>query len=365
MGEHESPGQRARRLLEGATEGPWYPVHDNEVSYQDEWYDTVGIRAKRRGVEVFIAEVDRDGDSFLILGAHDLARDLIASEEREAALQAQVADLQSAIERMRPVVETLAAACDVEGDGDDGEPIGVCDLLLDLGRTDTSYAADAAWLRSLLPTAPESVPDLAPQPPGKPDDLGFTVAPARYTAHGRETIDRMRDLAHATFGDPDMANAAFAFHCRATALKYDDRAGLKGPAGADREKAAWYRQMAGHVDGFAADPREGRADFVPYAPPLNEALRAEIVWLEAEMSKPPAGPWHTYRDGCAHRLACSGDSAASLSGEGWWVNAPSGAYRAAGRISSGPETGDEGRRLADAAAVAAGWRLCDRATDAR
>lgn len=96
------------------------------------------------------------------------------------------------------------------------------------------------------------------------NDPGFATAPARYTAHGRETIDRMRDLARESFADRNEADGAFAFFCRATALKYDDRAGLKGPADTDREKAAWYRQMADHVDGLGDDPRQGRAGFVPY-----------------------------------------------------------------------------------------------------
>lgn len=117
----------------------------------------------------------------------------------------------------------------------------------------------------LEPHMPEQTHTATPEA----DDLGFTATPARYAAHGRETIDRMRDLARATFASIEEADAAFAFHCRATALKYDDRAGLKGPAEADREKAAWYRQMADHVDGFAADPREGRPDFVPYAARLE------------------------------------------------------------------------------------------------
>jgi len=122
-------------------------------------------------------------------------------------LRAQVADLQAVVERVRPVVDELAAAWDC------GSPMMIRHLMERLGRAAyTSRVEDAAWLRSLLSTAPdpvhrpghtdlmvapESVPDLAPQPPptpGEADDLGFTATPARYAAHGRETIDRMHDL---------------------------------------------------------------------------------------------------------------------------------------------------------------------------
>lgn len=93
---------------------------------------------------------------------------------------------------------------------------------------------------------------------------GHDRAPDRYMARGRETIDRMRDLAHALFGDPGLADMAFAFHCLATAVKYDDRAGLKGAAEVDRAKAGWYRAMVDHVVGDGADPRSGRPGFEPW-----------------------------------------------------------------------------------------------------
>lgn len=56
-------------------------------------------------------------------------------------------------------------------------------------------------------------------------DDGWTSAPERYTGQGRETIDRMRDLAHEVFDDPATADRAFAFYCLANAMKYEDRAG--------------------------------------------------------------------------------------------------------------------------------------------
>jgi len=49
---------------------------------------------------------------------------------------------------------------------------------------------------------------------------GHDRAPDRYSGQGRETIDRMRDLAHEMFTNPKAADEAFAFHCIATALKY-------------------------------------------------------------------------------------------------------------------------------------------------
>jgi hypothetical protein len=112
-------------------------------------------------------------------------------------------------------------------------------------------------------------------------DTGINQAPARYTAKGRETIDRMRDycywVAGEWFGDRKItgvgalnaANKLFVTHCRLTAMKYRDRLGLKEGVTPERdEKAAWfYEQMAAHVesDGQVPDPRSGRSDFQPYS----------------------------------------------------------------------------------------------------
>mgnify|MGYP000609010699 FL=1 len=93
---------------------------------------------------------------------------------------------------------------------------------------------------------------------------GHDRAPDRYSSKGRETIDRMRDLAHEMFADPALADAAFAFHCAATAVKYEDRAGLKGDAAVDEAKARWYREMERHALGLGEDPRSGRATFTPW-----------------------------------------------------------------------------------------------------
>lgn len=91
------------------------------------------------------------------------------------------------------------------------------------------------------------------------------AAPARYTAHGRETIDRIRDLAGALgdalavgVGRPNaaefLADNLFTYFCLGNALKYEDRAGLKGPREEDEAKAAFYRAMASHVKRGALTP---------------------------------------------------------------------------------------------------------------
>jgi hypothetical protein len=88
-------------------------------------------------------------------------------------------------------------------------------------------------------------------------DNGHTAAPVRYTQQGRETCDRIRD----TLGDE-----GFVAFCRGNAIKYRDRAGAKGDATGDEEKALWYTQMALHVENPAryADPRVSRPGFVSY-----------------------------------------------------------------------------------------------------
>jgi hypothetical protein len=102
------------------------------------------------------------------------------------------------------------------------------------------------------------------------DATGFYVAPARYSAHGRETIDRMRDATPALYSfalsrGASVADAVFYVHCILDAMKYEDREGKKGDPLEDMTKARWYRQMAAHAVGDAHDPRENRgAAFVPY-----------------------------------------------------------------------------------------------------
>jgi hypothetical protein len=96
---------------------------------------------------------------------------------------------------------------------------------------------------------------------------GTDRRPDRYAGPGgRETIDRMRDLAHDTVSDPQLADLVFAFTCNATALAYRDRAGKKGDAALDLRKAEFWDAMAEHVIDPSAcpDPRHKRPDFEPY-----------------------------------------------------------------------------------------------------
>lgn len=88
------------------------------------------------------------------------------------------------------------------------------------------------------------------------DIIGREQAPTRYRRDGeREAIDLIRD----SMSDPE-----FIAFCTGNAEKYNRRAGLKGPAEEDLDKAAWYLDMAAHVEGTGPDPREDRPDFQPY-----------------------------------------------------------------------------------------------------
>lgn len=84
---------------------------------------------------------------------------------------------------------------------------------------------------------------------------GIDRAPVRYSSHGRETIDRLRDV---------LGDEGFVAHCLGCALKYRDREGLKGEASEDRKKAWFYIQMAMFVRGIGPDPREYRPDHAEY-----------------------------------------------------------------------------------------------------
>jgi hypothetical protein len=81
------------------------------------------------------------------------------------------------------------------------------------------------------------------------DDTGFDAAPARYMASGREAIDVIRE---------ELGDAGFIAFCIGNARKYELRAGHKGPAEVDLEKARWYREMAAYVLGSGPDPRSYR-----------------------------------------------------------------------------------------------------------
>lgn len=127
---------------------------------------------------------------------------------------------------------------------------------------------------------------------------GADRKPDRYAgAEGRETIDAMRDMALAAAEglgatDPDrvrrLADLLFAYHCDATALKYRQRTGKKGPAADDVRKAEWYEAMARHVRGQGPDPRHKRPGFEPYAypeiaepvPPPPPRLTVDACWVD-------------------------------------------------------------------------------------
>lgn len=101
---------------------------------------------------------------------------------------------------------------------------------------------------------------------------GHDRAPDRYSGQGRETIDRMRDLAHEMFGEPGLADDVFAFHCIATALKYADRYGKKDATEIEEKKLAWYLAMAEHVLDGTPDPRSERSGFTPWQRELIPGL---------------------------------------------------------------------------------------------
>lgn len=86
---------------------------------------------------------------------------------------------------------------------------------------------------------------------------GFDRMPDRYSLHGRETIDRIRD---------ELGDDGFIAFCLGNAMKYADRSGLKGSAAEDNAKHAWYMQMAMHVEDPEStdDPRSSRPGFKPY-----------------------------------------------------------------------------------------------------
>lgn len=84
------------------------------------------------------------------------------------------------------------------------------------------------------------------------------------------------------------------------------------------------------------------------------ALEAKIAALTAELEKPVAGTWWLSGWTWVRRNASAlfdGASVARVEPHGWRVRSLD------GEVISGPETGEEGRRAADAAAISAGWRL--------
>lgn len=89
-------------------------------------------------------------------------------------------------------------------------------------------------------------------------NTGFTSVPTRYaTASGREVIDLIRD---------SLSDEEFVAYCLGNAMKYRARAGKKGDAHLDFEKADFYGAMADHIrdPALTPDPRSARPDFTPY-----------------------------------------------------------------------------------------------------
>ena len=93
---------------------------------------------------------------------------------------------------------------------------------------------------------------------------------------------------------------------------------------------------------------------------LQERATAQ---LRAELAKPVVGRWRRQHDPdwsarCAIEPFHRHQYAVEVGPNGWWVRAPDPGGEGSGeRCASGPETGEAGRRLADEAAIAAGWRL--------
>lgn len=71
-----------------------------------------------------------------------------------------------------------------------------------------------------------------PTPAPTPDPVNH---PPHYTQGGVECIDAIRAA---------LGREGFVAHCRGTAIKYIWRAGLKGPAAEDLDKAIWYLKRA-------------------------------------------------------------------------------------------------------------------------
>jgi hypothetical protein len=105
-------------------------------------------------------------------------------------------------------------------------------------------------------------------------DDGHSRAPKRYSAQGRETLDRIRDRLHAFVeAHPEWvrdnpADAMMLGFALGNDTKYGDRLGLKEgvPSTRDEKAKAFYRRLAEHLrwPGVYDDPRSLRPDFEPY-----------------------------------------------------------------------------------------------------
>lgn len=94
-----------------------------------------------------------------------------------------------------------------------------------------------------------------------------------------------------------------------------------------------------------------------------DRAEAEIERLRAELAMPVAGRWRRQHDPdwfarCTIEPFHRYQYAMEVGPRGWHVRSPDlGGEGAGDRCASGPETGEAGRRLADEAATAVGWRL--------
>lgn len=99
------------------------------------------------------------------------------------------------------------------------------------------------------------------------DDTGFDAAPARYTTHGREVVDIMRDACHDIAADNyDVVEGDFLFMvvCASHAMKYRLR---DKDTETDAEKRRWWEQMMRHAGDpdQHPDPRAARPGFVAWS----------------------------------------------------------------------------------------------------
>jgi hypothetical protein len=77
-------------------------------------------------------------------------------------------------------------------------------------------------------------------------------------------------------------------------------------------------------------------------------LHAEVARLTAELEKPVVDAWHWTNV----RRNSQGEIVAAVNVDGWYALDKNGEH-----VGDGPETGDAGKRAADLALVAAGYRL--------
>ena len=130
----ETPADRARRLLEGATPGPWWPSRHNGPNDVDRgkiW----GFRAGPPPVQaIVVGEVNRfigtAADQKIMAAAPDLARDLIAESEAHEMTRAALAAVERERDEARAERDALQGlrclACGGTGLGLGDSPCDAC-----------------------------------------------------------------------------------------------------------------------------------------------------------------------------------------------------------------------------------------------